>query len=87
MKSNDLQTVERFVEEFCHEYRVDKLPVTLSTEYDRVDIDLSYCCSRPDILQDWLAQRMGRLGYFYDVWFPDKEPQRTLCVSEKGADE
>ena len=87
MKSNDLQTVERFVEEFCHEHNVDGLPVRLSMEYDRVDIDLTYCCLSADIVQDWLAQRMGRLGYFYDVWFPDREPHKTLCVSEKGADE
>lgn len=87
MKFSDLQTVERFVEEFCHEHSVDKLPVTLSMEYDRVDIGLTYCCLSADLVQDWLAQRMGRLGYFYDVWFPDKEPHRTLCVSEKGADE
>ena len=40
-----------------------------------------------DIVQDWLAQRMGRLGYLYDVWFPDREPHRTLCVSERGVDE
>lgn len=87
MKFSDLQAVERFVEEFCHEHNVDRLPVTLSTEYDRVDIDLTYCCLRADLVQDCLAQRMGRLGYLYDIWFPDREPHRTLCVSEKGADE
>jgi hypothetical protein len=87
MKFNDLQTVEKFVGEFCHEHNMDRLPVTLSTEYDRVDIGLTYSCVRADLLQDYLAQRMGRLGYLYDVWFPDKEPHKTLCVSEKGADE
>lgn len=87
MKSNDIQAVERLVREFCHEHNVDKIPVMISMDYDRVDIDLTYCCLSADLVQDWLAQRMGRLGYFYDVWFPDKEPHRTLCVSEKGADE
>lgn len=87
MKPSDLQTVERFVGEFCHEHNVDRLPVTLSTEYDRVDIDLTYCRLSADLVQDYLAQRMGRLGYFYDVWFPDREPHRTLCVSEKGVEE
>ena len=87
MKSNDLQTVERFVEEFCHDHSVDKFPVMLSAEYDRVDIDLTNCCLSAELVQDCLAQRMGRLGYFYDVWFPDREPHKTLCVSEKGADE
>lgn len=87
MKLSDLQTVERFVGEFCHEHNVDRLPVTLSTKYDRVDIDLTCCCINADIVQDCLAQRMGRLGYFYDIWFPDREPHKTLCVSERGADE
>lgn len=87
MKFSDLQTVERFVGEFCHAYGVGGLPVVLSTEYDRVDIDLTYCCLRAGLVQDWLAQRMGRLGYLYDFWFPDREPHRTLCVSEKGVEE
>lgn len=87
MKFNDLQTVERFVGEFCHEHNVDKLPAMLSARYDRMDIDLTYCCLNADLVRDYLAQRMSRLGYFYDVWFPDKEPHKTLCVSEKGADE
>lgn len=87
MKFSDLQTVERFVGEFCHEYSVGGLPVVLSTEYDRVDIDLTYCRLRADLVQDWLAQRMGRLGYLYDFWFPDREPHRTLCVSERGVEE
>jgi hypothetical protein len=87
MKPSDLQAIEKFVEEFCHEHDTGRLPVTISTEYDRVDIDLTYCRLSADLVQDWLAQRMGRLGYLYDVWFPDKEPHSTLCVSEKGADE
>lgn len=87
MKFSDLQTVERFVGDFCHEHNVGRIPVMLSMEYDRVDIDLTYCCLSADLVQDWLAQRLGRLGYFYDVWFPDREPHKTLCVSERGADE
>ena len=79
--------VEGFVEEFCREHNVGRIPVILSTKYDRVDIDLTNCCLSADLVQDWLAQRMGRLGYFYDIWFQDREPHRTLCVSEKGADE
>lgn len=87
MKPSDLPTVEGFVRVFCREHNVDRLPVMLSTEYDRVDIDLTHCCLSADLVQDWLSQRMERLGYFYDVWFPDREPHKTLCVSEKGADE
>lgn len=87
MKFSDLQAVERFVGDFCHEHNVDGLPVMLSTEYDRVDIDLTYCCLSADRVQDYLAQRMGRLGYLYDVWFPDSEPHRTLCVSEREVEE
>lgn len=87
MTLSDLQAVERFVGDFCHEYNVDSLPVILSTEYDRVDIDLTNCCLQADLVQDWLAQRMGRLGYPYDFWFPDREPHRTLCVSEKEVEE
>lgn len=87
MKQSDLSTVEEFVRVLCHEHNVDRLPVTLSTEYDRVDIDLTYCCLSADLVRGYLAQRMSRLGCFYDVWFPDREPHRTLCVSEKGADE
>lgn len=87
MKFSDLQTVERFVRELCHEYGVAGIPVMLSTEYDRVDVDLTYCRLRADLVQDWLAQRMGRLGYLWDFWFPDREPHRTLCVSEKGVEE
>lgn len=87
MRPSDLPTVEGFVGVLCHEHNVDRLPVTRSTEYDRVDIDLTYCRLSADLVRDYLAQRMERHGCFYDVWFPDKEPHRTLCVSEKGADE
>lgn len=83
----DVQAVERYVGEFCHDRSIQRLPVMLSTEYDRVDIDLAYCRLRADVVRDWLAQRLGGLGYAWDVWFPDGEPHRTLCVSEKGADE
>ena len=87
MKFSDAQAVERCVGEFCHDCGIDGLPVMLSTEYDRVDIDLTYCCLRADLVRDWLAQQAGRLGYLWDFWFPDGEPHRTLCVSEKEVDE
>ena len=77
----------RVVETHVADLHAGGLPVMLSTEYDRVDIDLTYCCLRAGLVQDWLAQRMGRLGYLYDFWFPDGEPHRTLCVSEKGVEE
>ena len=87
MKFSDLQAVEGFVWELCHEYSVAGLPVMLSTGYDRVDIDITNCPLRADLVQDWLAQRMGRLGYLYDFWFPDVEPHKTLCVSERETEE
>lgn len=83
----DLQKVEEFVGEFCHDRSIPRLPAMLPSTYDRVDIDLRRCGVRADVVQDWLAQRTGRLGYLWDFWFPDDEPHRTLCVSEREADE
>lgn len=87
MEFSDAEAVERFVQDLCHEYGIGGLPVRLSTEYDRVEVDLTYCRLRAGLVQDWLAQRMGRLGYIWDFWFPDREPHRTLCVSEKEVEE
>ena len=83
----DLQKVEQLVGEFCHGYSITGLPAALSTTYDRVDVDLAYCRLRADLVRDWLVERTRRLGFFYDFWCPDGEPHRTLCVSERGADE
>lgn len=83
----DLQKVEEFVGEFCHDHSMPKLPAMLSSTYDRVDIDLSQCLVDADVIQDWLSRRAVRLGYLWDFWFQDGEPHRTLCVSERGADE
>lgn len=46
-----------------------KLPVMLSTEYDRVDIDARKLDGRTaGDLADALAQSLGRKGYPWDVW-------------------
>lgn len=88
MQLSDARIVERFlVDEFCQEHCLPGLPVMLSTECDRVEVDLSYCPLTPEVVQDWLAQRLGRLGYLYDFWFPDMEPHHTLCVSVKETEE
>ena len=88
MKFNDALIVERFLaEEFCPEHCIPGLPVVFSPECDRVEVDLNNCPLNPEIVQDWLAQRMGRIGYLYDFWFPDREPHHTLCVSEKITEE
>lgn len=83
----DLQKVEEFIGELCHDYLEPTFPARLSTEYERVEIDLTYSRFRVELVRDWLAQKAERLGYLYDFWFPDGEPHRTLCVSERGADE
>lgn len=88
MKFSDALRVERFLaEEFCPAHGLPGLPVVLSTEHDRVEVDLNYCPLTPEVVQDWLAQRLGRLGYRYDFWFPDREPHHTLCVSIKETEE
>ena len=77
----------RVVEAHVADLHAGGLPVMLSTEYDRVDVDLTYCRLRADLVRDWLVERTRRLGCLYDFWFPDKEPHHTLCVSEKGVEE
>lgn len=82
MTFEDAWAVERYVAELCHSYGIGALPVMKPVRYDRVDVDLTYCPLRRDLVQDWLARALGRRGYAWDVWFLDGTCD-TLCVSEK----
>lgn len=59
----------RVVETHVADLHAGGLPVMLSTEYDRVDVDaraLGACGTAA--LADRLAQSLGRKGYAWDVW-------------------
>ena len=83
MTFDDMQVVERYLSDSGY-----SLPVMLSTEYDRVDIDTYGCVpgmalsdDEVDQLVDELAQVLGRKGYLWDVW---REPGGFLVhVSER----
>lgn len=68
MTFDDMQVVERHVADL-RAGEEPKLPVMLSTEYDRVDIDAKALSSTDACaLVDRLAQSLGRKGYLWDVW-------------------
>ena len=59
----------RVVETHVADLHAGGLPVMLSTEYDRVDIDVRGLSGRDAMcLVDRLAQSLGRKGYIWDVW-------------------
>ena len=63
-----------------------QLPVMLSKEYDRVDIDARKLSSTDACaLVDRLAQSLGRKGYLWDVWMATGKRQREqiIHVSER----
>ena len=65
MTFEDMRVVERYVAEI----HAGGLPVMLSTEYDRVDVDArKLSCGDAVDLVDRLAQSLGRKGYIWDVW-------------------
>ena len=65
MTFEDMRVVERYVADL----HAGGLPVMLSTEYDRVDIDAKALSSTDACaLVDRLAQSLGRKGYLWDVW-------------------
>lgn len=68
MTFDDMQVVERHVADL-RAGEEPKLPVMLSKEYDRVDIDAKALSSTDACaLVDRLAQSLGRKGYLWDVW-------------------
>lgn len=68
MTFDDMQVVERHVADL-RAGEEPKLPVMLSTEYGRVDIDAKALSSTDACaLVDRLAQSLGRKGYLWDVW-------------------
>ena len=68
MTFNDMQVVERHVADLRSGLE-PQLPVMLSTEYDRVDVDARKLSSTDACaLVDSLVQSLGRKGYLWDVW-------------------
>jgi hypothetical protein len=65
MTFEDMKVVETHVADL----HAGGLPVMLSTEYDRVDVDArKLSCGDAVDLVDRLAQSLGRKGYIWDVW-------------------
>ena len=93
MTDCDLDVVERYVADLWRPTkRAPRPPVALSKEFDRIEIDLEKWTEPEDaiVLQDRLAQAMGRNGYDWDFWFlpVGKLPNySTLCVSYKESEE
>lgn len=85
MTYEDMAVVERYVAEQGY-----SLPVMLSKEYDRVDIDTQSTAALPEDriaeLVDGLAQALGRKGYLWDVW-RNGPGGTTIHVSEKETEE
>ena len=85
MTFDDMQVVERHVADL-RAGEEPKLPVMLSTEYDRVDIDAKALSSTDACaLVDRLAQSLGRKGYLWDVWMDlGKRPwEQVIHVAER----
>ena len=89
MTDRDLDVVERYVVDLWRPTkRAPRPPIALSSEFDRIEVDLSRWAEKSDadILLCRLAQAMGAKGYNWDFWFCDSD-KNTLCVSYKEADE
>ena len=85
MTFDDMQVVERHVADL-RAGEEPKLPVMLSTEYDRVDIDAKALSSTDACaLVDRLAQSLGRKGYLWDVWMSlgTRRGDQVVHVSER----
>lgn len=68
MTFDDMQVVERYVADLMSGTG-RQLPVMLSKEYDRVDIDASGLSSTDACaLEVRLTQSLDRGGYLWDVW-------------------
>ena len=76
MTFDDMRVVEAHVADIR-----SGLPVMLSTEYDRVDVDATKLDdAEAGRLVDLLAQELGRKGYLWDVWTVDG---RMVHVAER----
>lgn len=76
----------RVVEAHVADLHAGGLPVMLSTEYDRVDVDARALGAYGiDALVDRLAQSLGRKGYVWDVWADrvSNPDNRMIHVAEK----
>lgn len=81
MTFDDMQAVERHVADL-RAGEEPKLPVMLSTEYDRVDVDAGKLDGQAAVnLVDALAQSLGRKGYLWDVWMATDG--RMIHVAER----
>lgn len=82
MTFNDMTVVERYVADLVSGTG-RQLPVMLSKEYDRVDIDAT-ALTGMDLTTfiDRLAQSLGRKGFVWDVW-RDSDSGRFVHVSER----
>lgn len=86
MTFNDMTVVERYVADLVSGTG-RQLPVMLSKEYDRVDIDAT-ALTGMDLTTfiDRLAQSLGRKGFVWDVW-RDSDSGRFVHVSEREEEE
>ena len=74
----DMQVVETHVSDL----HAGGLPVMLSTEYDRVNVDARKLDGiEAARLADALAQSLGRKGYLWDVWTTLND--RIIHVAER----
>lgn len=81
MTFEDMQAVERHVADLRAGLE-PKLPVMLSTKYDRVDVDARKLDDQAAVnLVDALAQSLGRKGYLWDVWMATND--RMIHVAER----
>lgn len=81
MTFDDMQVVERYVADL-RAGEEPKLPVMLSTEYDRVDVDAGgLSCDDAEVLACRLSQSLGRKGYLWDVWITAVD--RMIHVAER----
>lgn len=81
----DMIVIKRHVTDLVS--RTDmQLPVMLSKEHARVDIDATGLCSADArALVDRLAQSLGRKGYLWDVWMntASGDYDQVIHVAEK----
>jgi hypothetical protein len=87
MTFSDMLKVEEDLAEAAHGVVDIRPPCFLSKVWDRVDIDVAKLqLDEAVLVQDRLAQELGRRGYVWDVWFPDAA-HKTICVSEREVGE
>ena len=85
MTFDDMMVVEQHVADIVSGTG-RRLPVMLSKEYDRVDIDAKGLGSTDACaLVDRLAQSLGRKGYLWDVWMSlgARRDDQVIHVAER----